>query len=105
VFGKALNALVNGVNALPITAGLFNPDIVRPVLSSFNLSMNSRALTLSFSETVRASLLQITYITLQSKADTSGDSYQLTVSSTSVSNNGPVLVVPQRTFSRGALSG
>ncbi|KAL5488649.1 hypothetical protein EMCRGX_G017625 [Ephydatia muelleri] len=49
----------------------FIPDTVHPVLWSFDLNMTSQQLTLYFSETVRASSLSISQITLQNRQNSS----------------------------------
>ena len=72
----------------------FTADFVRPVLESFVLDMDGAGmLTLSFSETVDASSVDVTQITLVS--DPAVDTYQYTLSALSytMSLNGPILVI------------
>ena len=71
----------------------FNPDIINPELSSFNVDMNSGVLTLFFSETVDASTLQIERLTLQNAENASKPTLPLSTQSNSSSENSDVLTV------------
>ncbi len=67
----------NRVVAVPTTAGLgvrvHTPDITSPVLVSFDLNMNTTTLTLTFSETVNASSLNVGQIAIQDDVISSSD--------------------------------
>ena len=54
------------------------PDVTRPILTSFELNLKVGLVTLVFSETVNASLLQPNQITLQSSGTSDVISYTLT---------------------------
>ena len=75
----------------------YTPDITPPILNGFSLDLNTEELTLSFSETVNASTLNVSGIVLQSEQSSvlsNGSSYRLiSVNTTTTSENGPVIVV------------
>ena len=77
--GNLIQVILNG-NALP--ASEFIPDVSRPFLSSFDLDMDSLQLTLTFSETVNASSLDTTMVTLRQTIYYSGQTFTLTKGST-----------------------
>ncbi|MBU1705517.1 hypothetical protein KKG19_02195, partial [Patescibacteria group bacterium] len=66
-------------------------DNVKPTLSSWSLNMATGTLTMVFNESVLASALDVTAITLQNAA-TSSTSYTLT-NSTTASGNGTTIVI------------
>jgi len=53
---------------LPISSDQYTPDTTPPEIVSFNLSVNTGKLVISFTETVRSSTLQVHRLTLQSTA-------------------------------------
>ena len=76
----------------------FTEDSLEPQLLSFNFNVSTGELTLSFSETVSASTLDVTSITLQSVANVStingtDGQYQLTLQSSSSADNSNILIV------------
>ena len=52
---------------LPVMPSDFIPDTTRPEIHSFNLSLNSEELVISFSETVRSETLTVILISLQNE--------------------------------------
>ena len=56
----------------------FYEDLVRPEVLGFEFDLDAGQLVLTFSETVNASSLQVEYIQIQSTADGSGTTWQLT---------------------------
>ena len=56
-------------------------DTTGPILENFDLDMSNETLTLYFDETVRASSLNVTQITLHSDNTMNGSIYALTNSS------------------------
>ncbi len=66
-------------------------DITAPVLNSWSLDVNSAALTLNFSETMKASTFNPSGITLQDAA-TSTAAYTLTNSATASANGATIVV-------------
>ena len=96
--GKGLNidkpgvAFVLSASAAGLAAGSSSAfNITAGSLSSWNLNMNSRTLTLNFSESAQASSLVVTGFTVQD-ASTATKSYTLTNSTTS-SGNGTSIVI------------
>ena len=93
------NAVVQipGFMALQVTN--FIQDAIRPVLQGFNLDIDAGVLTLFFSETVNASSLNVSAITLQSSLTfVAEESYRLQDGSPpdlsyTNSSNGPILIV------------
>ncbi len=69
---------LNGINAVPVSN--HTNDTTSPVLNQFNLSLNQGTLTLSFSETVAATTLDVTKITLLNSRQPT-EYYSLTTSS------------------------
>ena len=69
------------------------PDIVLPELEEFDLDMNLGLLILAFSESVNASSLDVTEISLQPSTNVSSPPFTFTTSSFTGSDNGPVLTV------------
>jgi hypothetical protein len=69
----------------------FTKDQKVPVLDEFDLDMNGKELTLRFTETVKASSLDITQLTFQS-TETGGSVYQLTNSVRSTVNGATLTV-------------
>ena len=67
----------NRIVAVPVNnaiqASLFSPDVISPEVVSFGLNMNSGVLTISFSETVDGSSVQVEHIAMQSVADVNAD--------------------------------
>lgn len=61
------NNLVAGINTTdPLQVDVFTPDETEPTLLRFELNMDTRLLTLFFSETVNVSTLNISVLTFQS---------------------------------------
>ena len=66
----------------PITASEFLTDATQPIVTSFNLDLNARILTLTFSEAVNISSFDIRELTLQGRrSGASSSSYTLTTTS------------------------
>ena len=82
----------NGLLALSFTA-----DTTAPNITSFDLDMNAGLLTLRFSEVVRASLVDVTQLTLQMQASllslTPSNSFTLGPNSTATTQNSETIVV------------
>ena len=94
------NATVVDVNGNPVqplptpeVSFDFYPDEVAPELSHFDLDMNVGVLTLSFSESVNASSLDVTQIALQPATNLSSPSFIFSSSSFTSSDSGTVLIV------------
>ena len=68
--GLSILPLVDGLNATQ--ASRYTIDATRPVLQAFRLDLDTGDVTFSFSETVRASSLNLTSVTLQSTAESTG---------------------------------
>ena len=85
--------LINGVNALQ--ANQYTIDTTRPQLEAFWFDLNSGELMFSFSETVRSRSLNITTITVQNTALSSGitNMYTLSELGTRLSPDGPIVTV------------
>ena len=81
---------INFTEALNVSQ--FTPDEVSPYLESFDLDMDASTLTLSFSETVNRSSLNVISIILQNSRALNVTYYRLTDGNTS-SVNGPVIIV------------
>jgi hypothetical protein len=86
----------NAVTTVSPTAGLrvstLTTDITRPTLLSFTLDLDRENLTLSFSETVNASSVNVTAISILNEP--SADSTRVTLTEAYVSaNNDPVLTL------------
>ena len=77
-------------NAVPVTNLTF--DETSPVLQSFNFDLNTGRLTLSFTETVAVSTLDVTQVTILD-GPTGVESHVLGDGSTTSSPNGPVVVI------------
>ena len=71
---------VDGESSLPIA--FFTPDTIDPSLHVFNLDVNSGILTLEFTETVLASSLNVTQITLLSSTNLTDFEYHTLTSGT-----------------------
>jgi len=81
-----------GVANTPCRTGGFTPDLVRPTLEGFEMDMNSRTITLTFSETMKATDLVATEFVLQNAAQSSGDnSLRMIASGVKSQTDGPVL--------------
>jgi hypothetical protein len=67
----------NRIVAVPVNnaiqASLFSPDVTSPEVVSYGLNMNSGVLTISFSETVNGSSVQVEHIAMQAVADVTDD--------------------------------
>ena len=85
----------NDVTAITDTSGVqattFTAETTAPTLSSWVLDMTAQTATLTFSETVNASSLNVTAITIQDAA-TATTSYVLTDSSTASSNDTAIVI-------------
>ena len=87
------NPVVEINNTEAMRVNIFRNDDIRPVLVSFDLDMNTGELTLMFSETVNASLLDVMQITFLNMPENSTQSYSLTDVSYTESDDWPVIVV------------
>ena len=79
------------------------PDILEPILLSFNFNLSNGEIVLTFSETVNASTLTVTGFSLQSISNRSLLSstegvYQLTPASTSSENSSHIIIVTVASF-------
>lgn len=80
--------------SIPIQATEFVEDMIRPELASFDLDMDgSGLLTLSFSETVNVSSLDVTQITLLMDRNVTVELHSLSSLSYPSSPNGPVVEI------------
>ena len=68
-------------------------DIRRPVLESFDLDMNTGQITLTFSETVDVSSLDVMEMQLVNHASDPSSSFRFTANTNSMSSNWPIFVV------------
>ncbi|XP_062519236.1 uncharacterized protein LOC134194325 [Corticium candelabrum] len=84
---------VTADNALKVS--VFTDDVTSPTLRSFDVNMTTRVLILRFSETVNASSLELTEVSLQNakSASKSTSFYQLTGGAISFSDNEVIGVV------------
>ena len=78
--GNPVISLDNALTARQISRMNYMFDMTSPVLETFDIDLNNGTLTLYFSETVRASSLNATQITLLNNED--GIAYSLSVDST-----------------------
>ena len=69
ILDLARNPLIGIAETGAKQAKAFTSDLTKPELLSFDLDMNNRTLTMTFSETVEASTLDPTAITVQSRAN------------------------------------
>ena len=81
-----------------LNVSIYTEDTLNPVLESFNFNVSSGEITLTFSETVNATSLQVAGFTLQAVTNASflveGEGlYQLTLESTSSQSNSHILVI------------
>jgi len=94
-FANAVLPLLNGVNAM--NAVSYHADVTAPVLLKFDLSEQNNALTLYFSETIRASTFAVSAVTVQGASAWDGSNlskFSLTGSSQLAAvADGTVLVV------------
>ena len=81
---------LNFTEALDVSE--FTPDEINPYLESFDLDMDAATITLSFSETVNSSSLNVTSIVLQDSGTSYTTNYRLTDGFT-ISVDGPVIIV------------
>eukprot|EP00731_Ephydatia_muelleri_P036557 Em0277g2a len=93
----AVDTSNNSVVPIPITYALLvtnlTLDVQPPILTSFQLDLNTGRLTLLFTETVEVSTLNVTGITIQQSAVSPQTAYSLTGSSYAISPNGPTVVI------------
>lgn len=82
---------IQETDALQVTA--YTPDRNRPLLVGFDLDMNLGMITITFSETVNVSTLDVTEISILADEIASSQMFQLTESTYSVSDNQPIFVV------------
>ena len=82
----------------------YTPDTTQPDLSSFTLDMQNGRLSLTFSDVMNTSSLDVTQLTLQSNAAGSdaANTFSLTTSSSS-SNNGYTIVIDLSTVDLNAI--
>eukprot|EP00049_Salpingoeca_infusionum_P013900 m.258945 g.258945 ORF g.258945 m.258945 type:complete len:2013 (+) comp15549_c1_seq6:290-6328(+) len=85
---QPVRPLTNGVNAMQVTR--FVADAVAPSLVRVSLNMDTGRISLTFSETMLASSVSVTALTLQEAASVGGMAHQVTSASTVVSNDGTV---------------
>ena len=79
--GHSVIPFDNAVDARRIKDENYVRDTTGPILENFDLDMSNETLTLYFDETVRASSLNVTQITLHSDNTMNGSIYALTNSS------------------------
>ena len=90
--GNAVFPRLDGISSLPVA--FFTEDFVRPELVVFNVDMDSGGLTLEFSETVEASSLNVTGISLLSSRNVSeAVVYTLTSGSVTSSNDNTTIAI------------
>ena len=90
MFGQSVVALVNGQSALGVTN--YVADTTSPELVSFDVDMTAETITMTFSETVRASTLSAVEMTMESSSGGGAPQYTLTAGSTTSSADGTVPV-------------
>ena len=81
-----------------LNVSIYTEDTLNPVLEAFSFNVSSGEITLTFSETVNATSLQVAGFTLQAVTNASflveGEGlYQLTLESTSSQSNNHILVI------------
>ena len=81
------NAVQSVVQSEPTAVTMFTADTTEPKLLSFTLDLTEETLTLSFSETVNASSINVTGITIQSELDSQLVSVTLTEANVSIEND------------------
>jgi len=96
MFGLPVIAIVNAVNAQQ--AAGYVPNTTPPSLVNFSLNMNTAIITLSFSESIDSTTVNVAALTIQLAADTTGldlsqSASTLTASSTSTSSDGPIVTI------------
>ena len=93
--GHSVIPFDNAVDARRIKDENYVRDTTGPILENFDLDMSNETLTLYFDETVRASSLNVTQITLHSDNTMNGSIYALTNSSSVVGpqNNYHTLII------------
>merc|ERR1719272_1767218 len=77
----------------PLRVTVYDGDETDPVLTKCALNLNDETLTLSFSETVDASSIQVQHITLAENQANANTKYSLRAPSSTTSNDGPEIVV------------
>ena len=87
------NPVVEINNTEGLRVNTFTNDNIRPALDSFDLDMNTGEITLTFSETVNASLLDVTQITFLNLPENETQLYSLTDVSFTDSEDWPIIVV------------
>ena len=89
------NAVVAIADGSALNVATFVGDAVSPTLVAFSLDMDAATVTLTFSETMKSSSLDVTQIQLQDASDASSSSntYALTAASSSSSSNGVEIVI------------
>ncbi len=85
-------ALETGISAHPVTrnGGEYIADATRPTLDSYELDMNGGIVTLSFSETIDASKLDVSKLVFQAvsnQSHTAGETYSLTDANSDVTSS------------------
>ena len=89
---NAVVSRTSGVNALQVA--LYTEDLIPPQLAAFNIDIDMATLTLELTETVDASTLNVTHITLQSdKYGIPGQNFTLTSSSQSFSSDNTTIII------------
>ena len=88
-----IRPLLNGISAMQ--ASQYTIDTTQPELESFTLDLNTGIITLYFSETVRASSLNATTISLQDGTYSSGSTslYRLSDNGVVSLHDGPILIL------------
>ena len=80
----------------PAVVTTFTADTTQPIMLNYELNMDARTFTVTFTEAVRASSLTVQFFTFQDDPSVStngGDAVALTASSTTSSPNGITLVI------------
>ncbi len=88
--GNKLTA-ISPYNALSVSA--YGSDSIRPLLESFDLDMDSGEITLTFSETVNVSTLNVNEILFLNSDLNATQSFFLTDSSFSTSDDWPIFII------------
>jgi len=101
VTDMAANSIAVISDGSAVAADSYVPDTTVPTLNTWNLNMETRVLTLNFSESVDASTLSVGGITLQD-AETRAAHYTLT-NSTTASGNGATIAVNLSATDRNAI--
>ena len=93
VFDMAGNSIENITSIAPVQVRNYTQDLVSPELTGFTLDLTNDTLTLTFSETVNASSLDPTQITVQGESLLSNETEFVTLTAGMPGPNGPVIQI------------